>query len=165
MSSSISLYLLLSPSISFSSGSACISSEPVSRVLYSSGSPGDACHLSTGSVTAVLYRSTLRLGRAALSFMFAGLHELSTPGVHSTDITAGLVSSCLTFSPLPLPGRGFPPFRFGRLFSSVLSGPCGPLPVRKRDALCCPDFPLPLPSLRGGKGQRQAGSLLMQADL
>ena len=33
---------------------------------------------------------------------FAGLHELSTPGVHSTDIAAGLVSSCLTFSPLPI---------------------------------------------------------------
>ena len=68
-----------------------------------------ACHLSTDNVTAALYRSTLRLRRAAFSLgrlwvvpSFAGLHELSTPGVHSTDIAAGLVSSCLTFSPLPI---------------------------------------------------------------
>ena len=38
---------------------------------------------------------------------FAGLHELSTLGVHSIDITADLVSSCLTFSPLPLEGGGY----------------------------------------------------------
>ena len=29
-----------------------------------------------------------------------------------------------------------------RLFSSTSTGPCEPLSVRKRDALCCPDFPL-----------------------
>ena len=34
-------------------------------------------------------------------FVFAGLHELSTPGVHSIDITADLVGSYPTFSPLP----------------------------------------------------------------
>lgn len=41
------------------------------------------------------------------SLLVAGLHELSTPGVHSIDITADLVSSCLTFSPLPLEGGGY----------------------------------------------------------
>ena len=35
------------------------------------------------------------------------------------------------------------PHRGGRFFSSALTDPCGPLSVRKRDALCCPDFPLP----------------------
>lgn len=29
-----------------------------------------------------------------------------------------------------------------RLFSSALVHPCGRLLIRKRDALCCPDFPL-----------------------
>ena len=38
------------------------------------------------------------------SLLFAGLHELSTPGVHSTDITAGLVGVLLvekTIDPQP----------------------------------------------------------------
>ena len=30
-----------------------------------------------------------------------GLHELSTSGVHSTNVAIGLVSPYLTFSPLP----------------------------------------------------------------
>ena len=34
------------------------------------------------------------------------------------------------------------PHPCGQLFSSALADPCGPLPVRKQDALCCPDFPL-----------------------
>ena len=32
----------------------------------------------------------------------------------------------------------------GRFFSSTSTDPRGPLSVRKRDALCCPDFPLAL---------------------
>lgn len=36
---------------------------------------------------------------------------------------------------------GHPPW-FGRSFSSALAEPFGPLPVRKRIALCCADFPL-----------------------
>ena len=41
-------------------------SRPVSRVLYAPQC-GGACHLSSADVTISLYRSTLRLGRAALS--------------------------------------------------------------------------------------------------
>ena len=48
-----------------------------------------------------------------------------------------------------------------RLFSSARSDPREPLPVRKRDALCCPDFPLLcLVSGRTQAEQRQAGSLI-----
>ena len=36
------------------------------------------------------------------------------------------------------------PARAGRLFSSTSTVPRGSLSVRKRDALCCPDFPLAL---------------------
>lgn len=82
-----------------------------------------------------------------LLFLFAGIHELSTPGMHSTDVTTGLVGSCPTFSPLPLSS--------GRLFSSALSDPRESLLVRKRDVLRCPDFPLAI------NGQRQAGLLLV----
>ena len=45
-----------------------------------------------------------------------------------------------------------------RLFSSARSDPREPLPVRKRNALCCPDFPL-----ASVGGQRQAGSLFLTA--
>ena len=34
-------------------------------------------------------------------FVFAGLHELSASGMHSTSVTTGLVGSCPAFSPLP----------------------------------------------------------------
>lgn len=67
----------------------------------------------------------------------AGLHELSTLGMYSANVTISLVGSYSTFSPLPFTRR---------LFSSTFAGSREPLPVRKRDALCCPDFPLvPLP--------------------
>ncbi len=96
------------------------SSGAVSRVLFLRGRRllgGDlsgACHLSTAPLTRRLYRSTLQLGRAALSRpysprgcsrRFAGLRELSTSGVHSTHVAMRLVSSYLAFSPLP-PGGG-----------------------------------------------------------
>ena len=87
---------------------------------------GGACHLSTTRLSPCLpavglrppasYRSTLRLGRAALSpwccrslcgarglLGFAGLRELSASGVHSTHVAMCLVGSCPTFSPLPSP--------------------------------------------------------------
>ena len=64
--------------------------------------------------------------------------------MHSTDITISLVGSYPTFSPLPV---------VWRLFSSALSDPHESLPVRKRNALCCPDFPL------ASKDQRQAEPL------
>jgi len=40
-------------------------------------------------------------------FVSAGLRELSTPRMHSTDVTARLVSSYLTFSPLPAEAGGY----------------------------------------------------------
>ncbi len=65
-----------------------------------------------------------------------GLHELSTSGMHSTHVAMRLVGSYPTFSPLP----GGKASR--RSFSSASASPRGLLPVRKRIALCCPDFPL-----------------------
>ena len=75
-----------------------------------------ACHLSTTALSRRLYRSTLQLGRAALSRpcalrggrsrRIAGLHELSSSGVHSTHVAMRLVSSYLAFSPLPPCGGG-----------------------------------------------------------
>ena len=70
-----------------------------------------ACHLSTTPLSRRLYRSTLQLGRAALSRpcalrggrsrRIAGIHELSSSGVHSTHVAMRLVGSYPTFSPLP----------------------------------------------------------------
>ena len=67
-----------------------------------------AYHLSTAAVTRRLYRSTLQLGRAALSWgrrmasaLVAGLRELSTSGVHSPHVAMRLVGSYPAFSPLP----------------------------------------------------------------
>ena len=40
------------------------------------------------------------------SLLFAGLHELSTPGTHSISVTADLVGSYPTFSPLPADAGG-----------------------------------------------------------
>lgn len=75
-------------------------SEPVSRVLFLSLRAG-ACHLSTASVTAwsLSFHPPARTGRPL--FFFAGLHELSTSGMHSTSVATGLVGSCPAFSPLP----------------------------------------------------------------
>lgn len=135
-------------------------SEPVSRVLCSLRVERRLSFIYDGRRRPPLsFYPPARTGRPL--FCFAGLHELSTPGVHSIDITADLVSSCLTFSPLPLStSQHFNVITFQRfnisgrrLFSSALTDPCGPLPVRKRDALRCPDFPLLLLE------QRQAGSL------
>ena len=75
-------------------------------------------------------------GRATL---FTGLRELSTSDVHDTDVATdanGLLPRFLTLtSPMPRKAKE------GRLFSSALICPRGQLPVRKRSALCCPDFP------------------------
>lgn len=63
----------------------------------------------------------------------AGIRELSAPDVHSRCVATPLVSSYLTFSPLLL--------REERFFSSTRLSPRGLLPIKKRDALRCPDFP------------------------
>ena len=89
----------------------------------------------------------------------AGIHELSASDVHSPHVTMRLVSSCLTFSPLPpLPsgnpcpkGQGGAKAKRGRLFSSALIHPYGQLPVKKRIALRCPDFPPASPWNARGK--------------
>ena len=66
-----------------------------------------------------------------------GIHELSTSDVYSLRVATQLVGSYSTFSPLPLKNKW-------RLFSSTLIHPCERLPVKKQNALCCPDFP-PVP--------------------
>ena len=93
-----------------------------------------ACHLSTPCVTVRLYRSTLRLGRAALS-CGAGIRELSTSRMHGPDVAIRPVGSYPPSHPYRPCGR--------RFFSSARSNPRGLLPVKKWNALCCPDFPLP----------------------
>lgn len=82
--------------------------------------------------------------RAAPHYLFG----LSTRKVyHAPAVTIRAVSSYLTFSPFPPPDTS----RGGSLFSVALSvSDPNPdsyrdrdrsLPVRKCDALCCPDFP------------------------
>lgn len=64
-----------------------------------------------------------------------GIRELSAPDVYESTrhrATGGLLHRLLTLTP----SRGT-----GRLFSSTLIYPYEQLLVRKRDALCCPDFP------------------------
>ena len=83
----------------------------------------------------------------------AGLHELSAPGMYSTSVTTGLVGSYSTFSPLPLKNKW-------RLFSSTLIHPCERLPVKKQNALCCPDFPLALRACAQGPAADRPAVLL-----
>ena len=98
-----------------------------------------ACHLSRPCVTVRLYRSTLRLGRAALS-CGAGIRELSTSRMHGPDVAIRPVGSYPAFSPLP---AGITKIPCGRSFSVTLLYPHGYQVVSLRGALCCPDFPLP----------------------
>ena len=92
------------------------------------------------------YRSTLRCISAPEGSRISGeqpsltgLRELSTSDVHDTEVATdanGLLPRFLTHtSPMPRKAKE------GRLFSSALICPRGQLPVRKRSALCCPDFP------------------------
>jgi len=70
-----------------------------------------------------------------------GLFGLSARKVyHAFDVAIKAVSSYLTFSPFLRPKKSVE----SSLFSVALSVPDGnrkDLPVRKYDALCCPDFP------------------------
>lgn len=61
------------------------------------------CHLSSPEVTPRLKRSTLHRSRMTSGEQPSddGIRELAASGRHSTDVTTGLVSSYLTFSPLP----------------------------------------------------------------
>ena len=87
----------------------------------------------------------------------AGLHELSAPGVHGPHVAMRPVGSYPTFSPLPR-------LVAGRLFSSALPDPRGPLPVKKRVALCCPDFPPAPPLARSARG-RPSGCLPLKGEV
>ena len=79
-------------------------SSPISRVLYSENgvpviypvrmSPSASQRMSP---CALSFYPLARAGRPGN----ASIHELSAPGVHSTHVTTRLVSSYLTFSPLP----------------------------------------------------------------
>ena len=59
---------------------------------------------------------------------------LQLPGRTARGVTTRLVSSCLTFSPLPL-------WREAVIFFCVSPAVTDSLQINKRDALCCPDFP------------------------
>jgi hypothetical protein len=115
-----------------------LTNKSISRILFLLPS---ACHLSRTLVTQCLYQSTLRFGRATLQ-TFAGntgLFDLSAHEVYlAVVITANPVGSYSTISPLLCCQSG--------LFSVALSvakpSRISHLPVRKHDALCCPDFPL-----------------------
>ena len=107
----------------------------VSRVLYCRGR-GWSCHrrclpfiYDTTLAVPLSFYPPARAGRPLSplrpddrSRRVAGLHELSTSGVHSTYVAIRLVGSYPTFSPLPK--------RFRRLFSSARASPRGLLPVR-----------------------------------
>ena len=86
-------------------------------------------------------------------FVFAGLHELSTPGVHSIDITADLVGSYPTFSPLPHIKQGGS-FLLHQLTLADLFPLGSGMPCVARTFLSSSP-----PSCKDRQKQRQAGSL------
>ena len=59
---------------------------------------------------------------------------LQLPGRTARGVTTRLVSSYLTFSPLPS-------LRMAVIFFCVFPAVADSLQINKRDALCCPDFP------------------------
>ena len=108
------------------------------------------CHLSGPAVADRLNRSTLRRARLSartsrpLTTVYA---NFQLPMCTAHIVTKWLVVSYTRL--LTLTGRS------RRLFSSALIKPRGLLLVRKRDALCCPDFPQISPGY-----QRQTARLL-----
>ena len=108
------------------------------------------CHLSGPAVADRLNRSTLRRARLSartsrpLTTVYA---NFQLPMCTAHIVTHWLVVSYTRL--LTLTGRS------RRLFSSALIKPHGLLRVRKRDALCCPDFPQISPGY-----QRQTARLL-----
>lgn len=109
-------------------------SRSVRRVL-SRTSGGD--HLSRTFVAKRLKQPTRRR-RAGHPYLLLGLALGGVYQAGSVTQTAGeLLPHLFTLIPLT-----------ERLFSVTLLPPLGDLPVKKHDALCCPDFPL------SPKGQR-----------
>ena len=79
-----------------------------------------------------------------------GIHDISAHEVYlAPGVTTGTVSSYLAFSPLPAVASAKADLHWyttgGLIFCGTFCLPAvtaGILPVRKHDALCCPDFPL-----------------------
>ncbi|MEN9742270.1 MAG: hypothetical protein RLZZ65_75 [Bacteroidota bacterium] len=98
-------------------------------------------HLSSSKLALGVHQPTLRVGRAALSACACpGIFGLSARKVYpALFITKQAVGSYPTFSPFPRQAEVV-------YLSAALSVPkkslFTDLPVRKYDALCCPDFPL-----------------------
>ena len=129
----------------------------MSRVLYrSEDATASVIYLRWASppTSIVLPSSACRQRQSDGPPSDAGLRGLSSSDVYSTTVASRLVSSYLTFSPLPPEWKtrhaGLRGVR-RRLFSSTRISPRGLLPVRKRNALCCPDFPLPYEHLLTSK--------------
>ena len=112
---------------------------PISRVLCAAYAT--ACHLSTTAVTSrpLSFYPPARTGRPQAPVYMNFQH----PGCTAR------MSPCAWWALTP-PSHPYP---YGRLFSSASTSPRGLLPVRKRIALCCPDFPL---SLQGTATSRHA---------
>ena len=105
-----------------------LSSRPISRVLYPLWG---VCHSSMLCITAQLKRSTLRLGRAALKRRYTRTCSFQDTRLVRHRTTGGLLPHLLTLTLNNI----------RRSFSSAWSNPHGLLPVKKWNALCCPDFP------------------------
>ena len=118
------------------------SSQSISRVLYAvvfrCQTDKHVCHLSTRLITKPLYRPTLLRRYTGISSdgspSIVGIHGLSTSEVHAPRCHhpgGGLLHT---------PSHPYHKWMW-RLFSSALLSLRRLLPVRKRNTLCCPDFP------------------------
>ena len=109
---------------------------------------GDPYHLSGHTITDGLYQPTHPDTLAGKNEPFPilrlrDLFGLSTRKVyHASGVAIGAVSSYPTFSPFPLWSESEAVVCFLWHFLSPIPILIGRgLPVRKYDALCCPDFP------------------------
>lgn len=119
-------------------GGRC-SSKAVSRVLYRM-LPCGFYHLSGPAIAGqarsnlpILTASRCRLVRERAAPLSGPIWSFNSWGLPRSRSPGKAVSSYLTFSPLPL--------RAVYSLWHLLSPAAWRLPVRKQDALCCPDFP------------------------
>lgn len=113
------------------------------RLFQAGHKPGSvsACHLSTTAVThRPIYQPlgpwrVLRLAtQSGQPRVYCPIYLIFQPAARASHLSpSDLVSSCLTFSPLPLARR---------FFSSTFTKHFCLLAVNERGVLCCPDFPL-----------------------
>ena len=81
---------------------------------------------------------SLKVGRLRRAALIVSVYmNFQRPMCTARYVTIRLVGSYPTFSPLPALHR-----QSGRFFSSARIHPRERLPIKKRTALCCPDFPL-----------------------